>query len=500
VIFLARIFAKEVAELAQSRGLLLIGFIAPVAMMLLIGNLGVRVPVIHVAIIPTQAEKEPLAQLRSFLEELSGVEVVEWPSGSTDARWRSVRENVDLVIIWESGWRFYSPLTDSFRLQLTDAVVQNLALSIARDEALKTQLDLLKQLADSVPGGSAAEASGSPAEATSSPAEATSSPAEATRSPAEATSSPAEATSSPAEATRSPAEATSSPAEAAGSPAEATRSAAEATSSPAEAAGSPAEAASSPQASDEKKRVKKPSASSLVKNLEQEVKAGAFVPIPVMGEALSGRLVPYFPLLSKVNRSAVPGFIALITVFLPFLFASGGLVKEREAGTLETLVLAVRRNWAWIAFGKLILPLCAGIVCTLLLLVAARTAYGFGIKPGLGPALAVQVLAALVSALLGLSISTIIRSQQEAYLISALYLLGLVLVTGIIYPIQLAGLAVILASYAFPLTFSGPAFESWMMKGGDAVLNFWQVAGLLCQFLVSSALCAMAFRRTQRSL
>jgi ABC-type multidrug transport system permease subunit len=109
-------------------------------------------------------------------------------------------------------------------------------------------------------------------------------------------------------------------------------------------------------------------------------------------------------------------------------------------------------------------------------------------------------LAALAAALFGFSISTLIKSQQTAYITSALYLVGLILVTGIFYPIEQAGAAVILVSYAFPLTFSGPPLEAWMTQGADAALNPWHLVGLLAQFVVAVSLCVLALKRAQRSL
>jgi hypothetical protein len=101
---------------------------------------------------------------------------------------------------------------------------------------------------------------------------------------------------------------------------------------------------------------------------------------------------------------------------------------------------------------------------------------------------------------LGFSISTLIKSQQAAYLTSALYLVCLILMTGLIYPIKQAGAAVILVSYVFPLTFSGPSFEAWMTQGADAAINPLHLTGLLGQFVVFISLCVLALWRAQRSL
>jgi len=132
--------------------------------------------------------------------------------------------------------------------------------------------------------------------------------------------------------------------------------------------------------------------------------------------------------------------------------------------------------------------------------IAARSAFAFGIKPGLATALGVQLAAAAISALLGLGISTLLRSSQDAYTASSVYLVACILITGLIYPIEQAAWGVIAVSYAFPLTLSGHPLEEWMLKGAGAALEPWRLAGLAAQLVGALALCALAVQRLRRSL
>jgi ABC-type multidrug transport system permease subunit len=379
----------------------------PVVLLCLIGNLKVRDPVTRVAVVADKPHDVPLARLQSALQELSSVEVTEWNSGRDDLRERSVRNNVDLVIVREGpDWRFYSPLTNSYRLQFAQGVVQDVALSMQRYTWFDEQLKRLDQLA-----GELRTASGAAAEPYS-----------------------------------------------------------------------------------------KATAIQTVHELEQKAKKEAALPMPVLRAWLSSQLILYFPLVSQMDHSLVPGFIALIAVFLPFLLASGGLVREREAGTLETLVIVARRSWTRMAAGKLLMPVFAAMLSTMLLLVAAHTLFGFGIKPGIFQALGIQLVAAVTSALLGFSIATLIKSAQDAYTTSAVYLVACILITGLIYPVEQAARGVLAVSYAFPLTISGPPLEDWMLKGASATVDRWRWAGLFAQLVTALSLCAFALRRLQRRL
>jgi ABC-type multidrug transport system permease subunit len=410
---LSRIFAREVAEFVRRRGLLLLIFVAPVVLLLLIGNLRVREPVMRFAIAAAAAEEDNVARLRSVLDEIAGIDVVVWTEPVSDERVRALEQRVDIVAVPGPGsaWRFHTPLTSRYRLQLATAVVQDVALALERADKVERELALVARLARPAP-----------------------------------------------------------------------------------------DAVAGPQAPQIPRAGQVDSHSAVLAQLEREIKSGAAVPTPVIAAELSRRLVSYYPPPSQVDRSIVPGFIALIAVFLPFLLASAAVVKEREAGTLETLVLAARRSWARITAGKIVLPVGVALVTILLLLVVTRTAYGYGLKPGLAPALGVQLLAALVSALFGFGISTLIRSQQEAYLTSAVYLVALILVTGMIYPIEQAAVPVVLVSYAFPLTFSAPLLEAYMTQGAAAVVEPWRLAGLAAQLGAALALCALAIRRMKGTL
>jgi ABC-type Na+ efflux pump permease subunit len=397
--FLIRVLARDLLELSRSRGMLVLLFFVPVLLLLLVGNLKVREPALRVAI-SAIAPPPALENLRSMLQEVSRVHVIEWKEGPGDLQRRAVREQIDLVAVWESSsWRLYSPLTNNYRLQFARVVAQNLVLSIQRNKRLGEQLGQLDELAAQIRTlGPASEAEGT------------------------------------------------------------------------------------------------------VRELQQGLRDDAALPPPLVQAWLANQLTLFYPPASQVDHSLVPGYVALIAVFLPFLIASGALVREREAGTLETLYMASRRNWVQLVAGKLLLPIFVSLFATLLLLVAARAAFAIGVKPGLATALGVQLAAATISALLGLGISTLLRSSQDAYTVSSVYLVACILITGLIYPVEQAAWIVMGVSYAFPLTLSGPPFEEWMLKGVGAALEPWRLVGLAAQLLGAMALCALAVQRMRRSL
>lgn len=165
------------------------------------------------------------------------------------------------------------------------------------------------------------------------------------------------------------------------------------------------------------------------------------------------------------DLSNVPIFISLVIAFYPFVLASGSYIREREGGTLDILLVAPGITWNHVYWGKIILPILITLISFFLQLIFAQSWFGFGMKSGFFGLLVQQILAMLSSAFLGLAISTFLRSHQNIYLASAIYLLCLILLTGIFFPLSQASIPVVVISKLFPLTFSAPPFASWMSTG-----------------------------------
>ena len=189
----------------------------------------------------------------------------------------------------------------------------------------------------------------------------------------------------------------------------------------------------------------------------------------------------------------VPPVIALIVVFIPFLLASGSIVREREIGTLEVLAAAPRVTWMGILFGKAILPVLTGIGVLALLILFSRTFFDFGMKPGFTGIFCLQLLAIMVASLQGLIISSLVRSQLNAYMISAVYLVALILLTGFSLPIDDASPLIQWISSMLPLTSTFRAFSVWMNFGSDVANFIPEVQWLIVLLVTSTGIAIISF-------
>lgn len=128
-------------------------------------------------------------------------------------------------------------------------------------------------------------------------------------------------------------------------------------------------------------------------------------------------------------------------------------------------------------------------------LVFVQSFFDIGVKPGLIDILALQLLAALTSALLGLTVSFYVASQYQAYSLAAAYLLCLIFLTGHIYPLAESAFIVRLASCFFPLTYSGPVMDGWMARWINSVFYLNNAICLGVQFLIAVVVCTVSARR-----
>lgn len=131
----------------------------------------------------------------------------------------------------------------------------------------------------------------------------------------------------------------------------------------------------------------------------------------------------------------VPAVIGVIVLLMSLLLTAMAVVREREVGTLDQLLVSP------ISPGELILgktlPV-AGVALVQVVLVATVGLLWFDIPFRGSPlALAAAALLFILAGLsLGLLISTVSRTQQEAFLSMFLFLLPAIILSGFLYPVE----------------------------------------------------------------
>jgi ABC-2 type transport system permease protein len=178
----------------------------------------------------------------------------------------------------------------------------------------------------------------------------------------------------------------------------------------------------------------------------------------------------------------VPAVIGVIVLLMCLLLTALAIVREREVGTLEQLLVSPLTATE-LMLGKT-LPV-AGIALIQLALVTSVALLWFGI-PIRGP-IATLVLAAALFILAGLSlglfISTISATQQEAFLAMFLFLLPAIILSGFLYPIDTMPELFQRLTLANPLRHFLEIVRGIFLRGAD-VTDLW------VQFVVLAAMAA----------
>jgi ABC-2 type transport system permease protein len=131
----------------------------------------------------------------------------------------------------------------------------------------------------------------------------------------------------------------------------------------------------------------------------------------------------------------VPGIAAMLLVIVTTLVTAMGLSRERENGTMEQVLVTPIRP-VWLLLGKLLPFLAIGFLDMGLLLAAGTWVFDVPLRGNL-LVVAVGVTLYLFSTLgVGLFISTVSQTQQQAFLGGFLFMLPSILLSGIMTPIR----------------------------------------------------------------
>lgn len=167
----------------------------------------------------------------------------------------------------------------------------------------------------------------------------------------------------------------------------------------------------------------------------------------------------------KSSNYFIPGIIGLLLTIVTLLLTSMAIVKEKEFGTMEQLIVTPIRKVELI-IGKLIPFTIIGFIEVLLVLAAAFIFFDLELKGSL-LLLLISCIPFLFSTLgLGMFVSTISRTQQQAMMISVfLVMLPFIYLSGFTFPVENMPEIIQFASNFIPLKYFLIILRSLFLKG-----------------------------------
>jgi ABC-2 type transport system permease protein len=201
----------------------------------------------------------------------------------------------------------------------------------------------------------------------------------------------------------------------------------------------------------------------------------------------------YNPDLRSVNYM-IPGLVGIVMVFIATMLTAIAVVRERERGTLEQL-LVTPANPMEIMLGKIVPYLLVAFFDFVLVIVCG--VFIFNVPMAGSPVLLVVMgLAFLFVCLgMGLLVSTVSHTQQQAMQMAVFTLVPQILLSGFIFPLTAIPWAVRWIAYLAPLTYFLPISRGIFMRG-EGLSELWIWAVILVGYaIVIVCLAAWRFRR-----
>jgi ABC-2 type transport system permease protein len=227
--------------------------------------------------------------------------------------------------------------------------------------------------------------------------------------------------------------------------------------------------------------------------LESFIKRGAVtMPTRVSAEFR----VWYNPELKSRNYM-VPGVLGLLLMVMTMLLTSLAIVKEKELGTLEQLVVTPIKPYQLI-IGKLAPFFLIGVIDVILVVFFASLIFSLPVKGGVLLLLFLSLIFLMTTLGLGLFISTISRTQQQAMMTAIFFfMLPMMFFSGFVFPIENMPTIIQYISTVIPLRYYFVIVRGLFLKGvGMSIL--WPHA--LALLIFGSVILTMSVMRFHKKL
>ncbi len=191
----------------------------------------------------------------------------------------------------------------------------------------------------------------------------------------------------------------------------------------------------------------------------------------------------YNPDMRSVNFM-VPGVICLILLIVTMMNTSLAVVREREIGTLEQLIVTPIRPIE-LMIGKIVPFVLMGIVDVLLIVAVAVFWFKVPIAGSMLLLLGLTIVFLSTSLGLGLLVSTVSHTQQQAMMTSFFVIQPSILLSGFMFPIDSMPRAIQIITYAIPLRYFLEIIRGIFLRG-VGLEALWPQA--LCLLVLGSLL------------
>ncbi len=191
----------------------------------------------------------------------------------------------------------------------------------------------------------------------------------------------------------------------------------------------------------------------------------------------------------------VPGVLALLLMVMTMILTSLAIVKEKETGKMEQLVVTPIKPYQ-LMVGKLAPFLIIGIIDVILVVLFTNVFFNLPVKGSFWLLMGLCLVFLMTTLGLGLFVSTISRTQQQAMLTAIFFfMLPMIFFSGFVFPIQNMPRIIQYITYVIPLRYFFVIIRGLFLKG-VGFDTLWPQAMALLAFGVSIlSLSVLRFRK-----
>lgn len=194
------------------------------------------------------------------------------------------------------------------------------------------------------------------------------------------------------------------------------------------------------------------------------------------------------------NYFMIPGVIGMILFFITSILTATSVVRERERGTIEQLIVTPIRPWELVV-GKVLPYVILALIDTLEVLAIGHWWFGVPIRGSLTLILVCSSLLLLSGLGIGLFASTIANTQQEAMLTVWMTLLPSIFLSGFFFPLEAMPKLLQWLSYIVPLRYYLVIIRAIMLKGAGISAIWSQTLALFLFGVLIMLAASLRFRK-----
>lgn len=216
---------------------------------------------------------------------------------------------------------------------------------------------------------------------------------------------------------------------------------------------------------------------------------------PLANAGVDARMRVWYNPALESKFTMVPGVVCVVVGMMTMMLSSTAIVKEREDGTIEQLMVTPTRTWE-LMIGKMLPILIVGYIDIISILVAGVLLFHVPIR-GSVPLLLLFAGPFLTASLaIGLIISTASKTQQQASMTMSFFAMPNILLSGFIFPINNMPHVLQAVTYFIPMRYFLVTVRDILLKGSGASLLWDQILPLT--LLAIGYMCIATWRFQKR--